>query len=101
MKSLYVIFFKLKNGGEVYYTGYTPSKNEAYLIGTTDIYKATTYKDLNTAKVIVECKKKLVAHYNENGADWRYGEELQSVVSVGVREVKLELGNVVSEFMAI
>lgn len=99
MKSMYIIFFKMDNGDEIYYTRENPEKDWKYVIGTSDIDKATLYKGLKTTKDVAERKKKLSQRCKKEGIifmNGRYGEDYNRVVDVGVKEIKLTVGETIT-----
>lgn len=93
MKSLYVIYFKMYSGEEIYYTKKVYENSCEYVIGGKDINDAVLYKSLRQVRDIVEYKRETMNNCKEVCITGRYAEDYRRVEHIGIMEVVLQLGD--------
>lgn len=83
----------MDNGEDIYHTSKVYKDSSEYVIGGKDINDAVIYKSLKSARDIVEYKREVMKKCKEDWIVGRYAEDYKKVENIGIREVKLQLGD--------
>lgn len=93
----YVVKFVKNDGGVIYYTNKIQWSQDTFL-GTEDFNHATFYKVKGTAiKVMKDSVRTFKAMKDDNTRNYRYKDEVGSVISVSVVAVNMVEGETESE----